>query len=608
MSRKRHAILNTFLRAAEYYGMQEVFDKLFARSKQGNKFHRLYHLIISDANIRLAYRMIKSNKGSKTAGTDGITIKHLEQYTEKEIVTLVQSNVREYSPQSVKRVWIPRPDGKKRPLGIPTMLDRLIQQCIRQILEPIMEAKFHKHSYGFRPLRSAHHALSRSHFLVNAINCYYVVDIDIARFFDEVNHKQLMKQLWNVGIRDLKVRAIVGKILRASIDKGGVPNKGTPQGGVLSPLLANLVLNDLDQWVSSQWETFPTRHMYTHRCYGYRRLKKTKLKCGFIVRYADDAKVFTGFKQEAQRWFYAIEGFINKRLKLEISLEKSKIVNLKRCKSTFLGFEIKAIRKRRTYVARSHIAEKARDRIVEQIKRAIKLVSEKRNRKQAYKLNAIIMGVHNYFQYATCVSTDFHKIAYRLNRYMYQRLQGKFIRAKPFGQVSYTYTSHYSMNYKTWKVDSVWIFPIVDIQMKRLTNFNPEMSLFVPSARSKIHSRLDANMQREVARLMNRISEFRSVEYTDNRLSRYSMAKGRCEISGLPLTAEEVHCHHVIPRSLGGNDQYNNLMIVHKDVHKLIHATDKNKVLKGLSLFKLNQRQLDKLNSLRKKCNLEVIG
>lgn len=147
-------------------------------------------------------------------------------------------------------------------VAVPTIEDRLIQQCILQVMEPICEAKFHKHSYGFRPNRNTHHAISRFRFLAFTVKLEYVVDIDIKGFFDNVDHSKLLKQIWSLGIHDKNLLCVISKLLKAPIQGEGVPSKGTPQGGILSPLLSNIVLNELDWWISNQWETFPSKFPY----------------------------------------------------------------------------------------------------------------------------------------------------------------------------------------------------------------------------------------------------------------------------------------------------------------------------------------------------------
>lgn len=375
------------LRHAEYYDFQGIQDKLYADSQKGRVFKHLTEIITLPENIRLAYRNIKANHGSKTAGTDGRTIKDLERLPDEKLVALVQKKLDWYKPQSVLRVEIPKGSDptKKRPLGIPTILDRLIQQCVLQVLEPICEAKFHNHSYGFRPNRSQEHAVALVYKNIQLSHYYYVVDIDIKGFFDNVNHGKLLKQMWTMGIRDKKLMSIISAMLKAEVAGIGFPEKGTPQGGVISPLLSNIVLNELDWWIASQWEDFPTRKKYAtgtnysgseNKGNKYKMLRNyTQLKEVTCVRYADDFKLFAKSYRQAEKLFHAVEGWLKGRLGLSISPEKSKIVNLKETYSEFLGLRIKATNHgsehRPKYVVESHIRKKSLDKIKSDMKRLI---------------------------------------------------------------------------------------------------------------------------------------------------------------------------------------------------------------------------------------------
>lgn len=333
------------LRNNEYYDFQKVQDDLYTKSQNGYVFKDLMSKIISEANILLAYRNIKKNTGSNTKGTDGKTIASLAKLESKYLIELVKRKLENYQPQKVKRVEIPKPDGKTRPLGIPTISDRLVQQCILQVMEPICEAKFYKQSYGFRPLRSTKHAIARAYFLAQKANLHYVVDIDIKGFFDNIDHGKLLKQIWTLGIRDKSLLAIISKLLKAEIEGIGIPTKGTPQGGIISPLLANIALNEYDHWIKSQWEEMKTRFTYSLRGDRNVRLKKTNLKEVYIVRYADDFKLFCRNHSDAVKIFEATKKWLKERLKLEISPEKSKIVNLWKNYSDFLGIKLKVTKK-----------------------------------------------------------------------------------------------------------------------------------------------------------------------------------------------------------------------------------------------------------------------
>ena len=223
---------NQYLRNNEYYNFQNTLDGLYSKSKKGYRFSKLLPHIANEQNILLAYRNIKKNKGSRTRGSNQSTILDLAKTNPQILVKYVEKRLENFKPQPVRRVEIEKDNGKKRPLGIPTIEDRLIQQCIKQILEPICEAKFHKHSYGFRPNRGTHNALARATFLMNVAKLHYAVDIDIKGFFDNVNHGKLLKQLWAMGIQDKCLISILSKMLKAEIIGEGIPTKGVPQGGL----------------------------------------------------------------------------------------------------------------------------------------------------------------------------------------------------------------------------------------------------------------------------------------------------------------------------------------------------------------------------------------
>ncbi|WP_167630106.1 group II intron reverse transcriptase/maturase [Listeria valentina] len=597
--------MSTLERSTEYYGLTVLFDQLYESSSNGKTFNKLYPFIVLKQNILLAYRNMKRNSGAKTPGVDGITIADIEKLDENQFVAIIRAKLSDYQPGSVKRVYIPKRNGKKRPLGIPNLYDRIIQQAIKQILEPIVEAKFFKHSYGFRPLRSVEQAMGRLHSLINVSQLHYVVDVDIKGFFDHVNHRLLRCQVWNMGIRDTQLLAIISKILKAEIIGEGIPAKGTPQGGVLSPLLANIVLNDLDQWIASQWENFSSKHQYSRGGKLYRALKGTALKEGYLIRYADDFKLLTRSYSMAKRWYTVIKGYIENHLKLEISPEKSGITNLRKKRTEFLGFEIRAVSKGNKYTARSYVSQVSKQTMIEKLRGTIKRIQV--NPGYIHLLNYQILGMQNYYRIATTVSVAFSEIDYKLKPMMKIRLKtlGKY--SKPYHETNLTFDKLYRKTYRTWKIGKTWIYPIADVQFKVPINFIPGMVPYTSTGRNKYYKGIGIDIKIEMAKILRRRETGRTVEYMDNRLSRYVMVRGRCEITGRVLSSEEVHCHHVTPVSMGGTDRYDNLKIIHKNVHKIIHAKTIKSVLKYLIEFQITDKQFDKINLLRTKCHLEPI-
>ena len=403
-------------------------------------FDNLVEVIFSEQNILLAYRNIKANKGTMTPGTDGQVIKDIANLSPERMVLRVRNIVKAYTPRPVRRKDIPKPNGKMRPLGIPCIWDRLIQQCVLQVLEPICEAKFSENSHGFRPNRSCETAVAQVYNRIQLQGLHYVVEVDIKGFFDNVNHSKLIRQLWALGIRDKCLIYIIRRMLTAPIQMPDgshiIPDKGTPQGGILSPLLSNIVLNELDRWIESQWQANPVIHKYSVGqsanglpCYssGYRAMRNTNLKEVKIVRYADDFRLFCRTKSSASRIMVATSQWLKERLNLDVSPDKTRIVNLKRKRSEFLGFDMRVVPKGSKNVVNSHVTPKAEQRMVQQLKEQIKRIEHVRDNvdenAQLMKYNSMVMGMHNYYRIATHVNIDFGRIGFIIKRVIHNRLR-----------------------------------------------------------------------------------------------------------------------------------------------------------------------------------------
>lgn len=586
--------------------MTDTFTDLHQRAKDNETFKYLYDIITSSNNILLAYRTIKSNKGSKTPGTDGKTILDIEKLSNKQLIEEIRKQLKNYRPKKVRRKLIEKDNGKMRPLGIPCILDRIIQQCFKQVLEPIAEAHFYNHSYGFRPLRSTHHAMARIQFLINRSQLHYVVDIDIKGFFDNINHTLLIKQLWNLGIRDRKVIACISKMLKAEIDGEGIPTKGSPQGGLLSPLLSNIVLNELDQWVANQWEFFPLNKTFKTREGELLAKKRTHLKEGYLVRYADDFKILCRDWKTAQKWYHAVKLFLKERLNLDISPEKSKIINLRKHESAFLGFTIRANRKGKKRVAHTFVRSEKMQKVKAEARKRVEILRSSPTVENALRFNSVVLGLHNYFSRATHVNLAFSRLAYEIRAMMYNRL-------KPIGKYAHptrpppTYKKFYSVAFKTFEIAGVHLFPLANVKTKNVIGFTQSRTPFTVEGREQIIKNLQKNIKQEIVLLLESKIPTRSVEYMDNRISRYSMKKGTCEITGIFLHAKHVHCHHYIPIHLGGSDKFHNLRILHRSVHKLIHMTDLAKIDSLKKSLGITESMLSKINDYREKCKLEKI-
>ena len=325
-------------------GARPVDNFKGGKGKRGRKettqdISSLMEQILSKDNLNAAYLQVVRNKGA--AGVDGMTVEELGPYLSENGENIMeQLRRRKYKPQPVRRVEIPKPDGGVRNLGVPTVVDRFVQQAVAQVLTPIFEEQFHDHSYGFRPNRCAQQAVLKALEMMNDGHSW-IVDIDLAKFFDTVDHDKLMTIIGRT-IKDGDVISVVRKFLVSGVmidDEYEDTIVGTPQGGNISPLLANIMLNELDKELEARGLDF--------------------------VRYADDLIIMVGSRQAAERVMKSVTRFIENKLGLKVNAEKSKVDKPKGIKYLGFGFYYDSFAK--GYKARPHT--KAVEKFKEQMKK-----------------------------------------------------------------------------------------------------------------------------------------------------------------------------------------------------------------------------------------------
>ena len=342
--------------------------------------------ILSRDNMNLAYKRVKANKGA--SGIDNMQVDELLQYL-KENGDQLKEDIRKgkYNPKAVRRVEIPKADKSKRKLGIPTVVDRVIQQAIAQQLSKIYEPIFSENSYGFRPNRSCHDAILKAKEIMN--NGYkWVVDLDLEKFFDTVN-QDLLISIIRRTVNEDKVVSLIRKYLQAGVLVNGVfekTEKGTPQGGNISPILSNIMLNELDKELESRGLQF--------------------------VRYADDCIIFTKSKKAAERVMENITKFIEKKLRLKVNRKKSKVDRPWRIK--YLGFSF--------YQTKGKVEIRIHPKSIEKFKDKIREITSRSNAKSMetrfLKLKQVIRGWANYFKIA-----NMKKIAQKLDEWIRRRIR-----------------------------------------------------------------------------------------------------------------------------------------------------------------------------------------
>jgi group II intron reverse transcriptase/maturase len=383
--------------------VRELQRKLWACAKQSKtrRFHALYDRIFRSDVLREAWKRVRRNGGA--AGVDAETIQAIEQYGVEKWLAEIQADLRagKYRPQPVKRRYIPKADGKQRPLGIPTVRDRVAQMAAKLIIEPIFEADFEAHSYGFRPKKNAMQALEAIRVAGNQ-GKDFVIDADIKGYFDNIDQEKLMV-LVGERISDRRVLKLIRQWLGAGVmEEGEVRTTlaGTPQGGVISPLLANIYLHLLDR-------------IWAKKCGSL----------GVLVRYADDFVVLTPTESKAKEALRRIEWVMN-RLGLTLHPEKTRMVNLRGGKGSFVFLGC-TIRKKRSILRapwRHYMhrwpSPKARKRLRDRVRE----ITDRRNSGTDVKqiiaeLNPVIRGWGNYFRTGTC-RREFHQ----MDDFVYRRL------------------------------------------------------------------------------------------------------------------------------------------------------------------------------------------
>ena len=319
-------------------------------------------------NLLTAMKRVERNGGA--AGIDGMTTEELRPYLKEHWLEIRAAlEAQSYRPEPVRRVEIAKPDGGVRELGIPTVLDRLLQQAISQVLTPLFEPLFSEHSYGFRPGRSAHQAVRQAQTYVQE-GYEWVVDIDLEKFFDRVNHDKLMARVVRV-VKDKRVLKLIRAYLNAGVMINGVvmdTEEGTPQGGPLSPLLSNIMLNDLD------WELEKRGHKF--------------------VRYADDCNIYVRTPRAGERVMETVKTYLEKKLKLKVNSKKSKVDKARQVK--FLGFSFF----KRKGIILVRIADRTKERFMEKVRYLTKRTRSGKLEQILEEVNRYVTGWIGYYRLA----------------------------------------------------------------------------------------------------------------------------------------------------------------------------------------------------------------
>ena len=526
-------------------------QKDLALKAQEKPYHRigtLFPMICQKEWMLQAMWNVLHNQGAKTAGIDG-EIK--ARYYDAKTNILTQKAIRQveeicrsledgtYRPKPVRRVYIPKANGKMRPIGIPTLIDRTVQEAIRMAIEPLYESDFLDCSYGFRPNRCTMDAVSVcTRMMQPRMKYYWVIEGDIKGCFDNVDHKVLMKLLRR-RISDRKLTDTIYKLLKAGYEEEGVMYKtgiGTPQGGIISPLLANIYLHELDIWWRDNYYC-TSRHRFTRR--------KKGLANFMLVRYADDFIILSnGTKEATTEMKVEVANYLANELRLELSQEKTKVTHVDDG-FDFLGFHVRRFRKGKGVMIKPTKGN------IQRMRDKISGILSRKNHEASVVgvisvLNRIIRGWTNYYRFVNSAKV-FNSLDYYLGMKFQKWYRGKYrmpsrkgtVKANEWMNDSSTISlikfQHTKVKRYRWKSHSN---PYLDMDLKKRNLY--------PSGVSEWYGKADRD--------------------ADLRLECIKRDQGVCQICRRPKI--NLIAHHVIPLSEGGEDSLDNLVTICKDCER----------------------------------------
>lgn len=529
----------------------------WAEQDKTHRFYDLYHLLHHDDWLRTAQGHVKQNAGSRTAGCDGVTMNRFEEDLEGNLKRLRESiKEKGFEPHPVRRTYIRELKAggriKMRPLGIPEICDRIVQEALRMILEPIWEADFSRHSYGFRPDRSTKDAVAYiGTRLTGSKGRRYgwIVEGDIQSFFDTIDHHKLM-QLLRRRIKDGKILSLIWNFLRAGImEQGNFRHSllGTPQGGIVSPLLANIYLHELDKYMECYTE-LPG--------HARERRRQQKMANFLYVRYADDFVVLCdGSKEQAEAMREELYRFLKAELKLELSMEKTKVTHV-HDGFRFLGYWIDRNRTGTGKVApRIRIPAEAMEKVRSKVRAAISPETHGDSvRAKILGLNQIIGGWCRYYQTTSSPSYCFRKLGYETFWFMAHWLGRKYQINMP--EVMRRFRRENTLGTERITLRMPWDY---ETQRHRLrTISNPYTSEATSIQRESLDS-LEENW---------RGTELRKGQ-EDRREVVYQRDAGMCGICGNFIPWDEAILDHKIPRRTfnpeKSGDTLENLWVLHRE-------------------------------------------